>query len=132
MINSVKHLTDINGSKIMTNEDRPMCVDKQGNDSVDWDASDVMREEFPICVDHEKDMISFKMLTKPASEGGNLQLCQLTDLVSMAYEMLQYFNQKFPCVHNDKTLVNLQQALHHQEERTIDREERGVEGKDKL
>lgn len=108
----------------MTDEDRP--VDEGGN--VDWDKFDDMREEFPICVDHEKDMISFKMLTKPASEGGDLRNCQWTDLVEVGLEQLKYLNDKYPCRENALTITKLEEALMWQEARTKDRVKRNVEG----
>ena len=125
MINSIKHLTEINGKKIMTSADRPL--EKDGN--VDWAAFDKMRETHPICIDHEQDMISFKMLTKPAIEGGNLELCQLTELVALAVEQLKYFNNKFPCRENAITLTKWEEGLMWQETRTMNRIARNVEGR---
>lgn len=82
-----------------------------------------------IKLDHVKDEITFKMLTKPASEGGDLNRCQLTDLITVAREMLTYLNAKFPCEENKITLEHLRYALESQERRTKDRSSRGVEGK---
>ena len=122
MINSIK------GFKLkptMTNEDRPLHMD----DSVDWLEFDKMRNDFPICVDHEEDMISFKMLTKPASEGGNLNLCQLTDLIEVALHQLRYLNGKFPSRENAISITKFEEGLMWQRERTRNRVARGVEGK---
>lgn len=128
MINSLKGLTKINGKKIMTNDQRP----KKANGHVDWDKFDKMREEFPICIDHEKDMISFKMLTKPASEGGDLRNAQLTELIGAGLEILKYLHNKFPCKENENSIHHLNYALTWQERRTNNRVARGVEGQDKL
>ena len=125
MINSLKGVTEINGKRVMTNEERPLLP----GGSVDWEKFDRMREEFPICIDHEKDMISFKMLTKAASEGGNLANAQLTELIATAKMMLEYLDDKFPCDENYHTIFHLDEALKRQEERTANREARGVEGK---
>lgn len=128
VMETIKDLKEVNGKKVMTNDERPK--DHQGN--VDWDAFDEMRNEYPICIDHESDMISCKMLTKPASEGGNLNLCQLTELISIAKHMLEYLNDKFPCEENTHTLFHLKEALMRQEERTKNRIKRNVEGKYEL
>lgn len=124
-IATLQGLKEINGKKIMTNDERPLDAD--GN--VDWEAFDKMREEFPICIDHENDMISFKMLTKPESEGGNLKLCQLTEPAAIALEMLQVLNNAYPCRHNFFSILKLEEFLMWQKARTEDRQDRGVEGK---
>lgn len=128
MINSLKEVKTINGKKVMTNEDRP----KFSNGEVDWDAFDEVREDYPICIDHDKDMISFKMLTKPASEGGNLANAQWSDLVATGLEQLKYFNSKYPCTENKLTIQYLESALETNELRTKNRQSRGVEGQNKL
>lgn len=102
MMNSIK---DFKSEKLMTNYDRPLTE----CGSIDWVAFDSMREDFPICVDHDKEMISFKMMTKPASEGG--KGCQLTDLIEVAKHMIEYLNGKFPCRENAMTITKLDEAL---------------------
>jgi len=85
--------------------------------------------KFNIFVRHDVDSISFNMLTSPASEGGDLNRCQSTDLISVALEMIKYFNSKFPCKENAMTITKLEESLHWQTARTQNRIERGVEGK---
>jgi len=126
MIESLKGRKKINGKNVMTNDDRPKFADG----SINWEAFDEMRNEYPICIDHEKDMISFKMLTKPASAGGDLNLCQLTELVATGLEILKYFNVKsLSCRENAIAVTKFEEGLMWQEKRTKDREARGVEGK---
>lgn len=126
MINSIKDLKSVScGGEIMTHNDRPLFTDG----SVDWDLFDHMREsDHPLCIDHDKDMISFKMMTKPASEGG--RGCQFTDLIEVALHQLKYLNGKFPCRESSITITKLQEALMWQEQRTKDRLSRAVEGRD--
>lgn len=126
MINSLKGLKSINGKKVMTNEERPMVGISE---VVDWEGFDKMRETYPICIDHDKNMISFKILTKPASEGGNLELCQWSDLVGTGLKILKYLNAKFPCRENSIMITNIEEALMWNDKRTTDRLERNVEGK---
>ena len=123
MINSLKEIVEIEGKGVL--QDRVRFP----NGEIDWVATDKAREEDPIFIDHEVDMISFKMLTKPASEGGNLNLCQWSDLVATGLAQLQYFNNKFPCRENAITITKLQEALMWNEQRTKNRSARGVEGK---
>lgn len=125
-INTLKDVKEIDGNKVMTNLDRPL--DDKGN--VDWNAFDELRKTKHICVDHETNMISFKMMVEPASKGGSG--CQLTSLVETAVIMLEYFNGKLPCPQNDKTILYWKSGLNCQKERIRDREKRNVEGKDEL
>ena len=126
MLNSLKGVKEINGKKVMTNDDRPIHVD---TGEVDWSGFDEMREEYPICVDHAKDMISFKILTKPASGGGDLRNAQWFDMVATGLEILKYLNKDYPCRENAITITKIEEALMWQEKRTKDRIARNVEGK---
>lgn len=83
-----------------------------------------------IVVDDDIDMIAFRMMTKPVSEGG--KGCQFTDLIEVALHQLQYLDKKFPCAENKLTINHLCNALRAQSERTRKRTKRGVEGKDEL
>jgi len=125
MINTLKGLKEINGKGIL--QERP----KNEDGTVDWVKFDEIRKLKPIFIDHDTDMISFKMLTKPASEGGNLNLCQLTDLITAGKLMLEYLHAAYPCKENRETLSHLNKALKCQEKRTEDRKRRGVEGQNK-
>lgn len=121
-INTLKGVEKIDGHQVMTNGDRPQ--NKDG--SIAWDLFDKMRDVMPVCVDHEKDMISFKMMTKPVSEGGSG--CQLTTLIKASLIMINSLNDKFPCRENAITITKLEEALLWQRHRTVNREARGVEG----
>jgi len=125
MINSLKDVKEINGKKVITDEERPTPFSGE----VDWESFDSMRDEFPICIDHEKDMISFKMMTKSVSEGGDLRNAQFTELVGAGLQILKYLNAKLPCRENAITITKLEEALMWQEKRTQDRIKRNVEGK---
>jgi len=126
MISSLNDVKEINGKVVL--QDRVIT----SNGEIDWEATDIARETKPIFIDHAADMISFKMLTKPASEGGDLRQCQWSDLVATGLEQLKYFNGKFPCRENALTITKLEEALMWNEKRTQDRIKRKVEGKDSL
>lgn len=130
MLETVKDLKYVNGKKVLILEDaKKLHKLSKPDGSFNWDLFDEYRKDFPISISHDQDMISFKMLTKPASEGGNLELCQLTELISVAKHMLEYLNKDYPCRENAMTITKLDEALMWQEKRTKDRLARGVEGK---
>jgi hypothetical protein len=57
--------------------------------------------------------------------------CQIDDILTFCLGTLQTFSKKFPCRQNSLAITNLQQSLMWLEDRTRDREARGVEGQDK-
>ena len=112
MINSLKGKKEINGKQV---------------DHIEGGLG--TNERGVIRVDHSRDMLTFDMLTKPASEGGDLDRCQWSDLVATGLEQLKYLNAKFPCRENALTITKLEEALMWNEARTKNRISRGVEGK---
>ena len=123
-LETLKTYKQIDGFNVMRNADRPTKEDG----SVDWDAFDIAREKSPISINDEQNMISFKLQDGPVLENGE-NGCQLTTLIKTATIMLKHLNEKFPCRENAITLTKLQEALMWQDERTMDRNRRGVEGK---
>lgn len=132
MINSIKHLKEINGKPICVMDDLrekyPEKFNESGAMDYNWFEKEI-RPNFNIFVRHDVDSIAFNMLTKPASEGGDLNRCQFVDLVSVALEQLKYLNKKFPCRENAITITKWEEGLMWQEKRTKDRLARNVEGK---
>lgn len=133
MLNSLKGIDNINGKKICVmdtlRDAYPEKFNESGAMDYKWFESEI-RPNFNIFIRHDVDSLSFNMLTKPASEGGDLARCQWTDLITTGLTMLKYFNAKFPCRENAITITKLEEALMWQEKRTQDRQSRGVEGKD--
>ena len=132
MINSLRGVEEINGKPICVMDDLrekyPDKFNESGSMDYKWFEENI-RPNFNIFVRHDVDSVSFNMLTKPASEGGDLNRCQLVDLISTGLEMLKYLNSKFPCRENAITITKLEEALMWQEKRTQDRINRNVEGK---
>lgn len=120
----IKSLKDFKESSIGTQVLQERILNSDG--SVNWIETDKAREEAPIFIDHKVDMVSFKMMTRPASDGG--KGCQFTDLIEVALHQLKYFNTKFPCRENSIAITKLEEALMWQERRTKDKKSRGVEG----
>lgn len=54
---------------------------------------------------------------------------QNEDLLEILINRVSYLNSKFTCPENMKTIASLQSALWYLEQRTANRESRGVEGK---
>jgi hypothetical protein len=135
MMNEIAHLKDINGKAICIMDDLrekyPEKFNESGAMDYKWFEQDI-RPNFNIFVRHDVDSIAFNMLTKPANEGGDLNRCQWSDLVTVGLEMLKYFQAKFPCRENAISITKIEEALMWQEKRTKDRLARGVEGKDEV
>lgn len=123
-LETLKNMTVINGIKVMDNSRRPTLEDGK----VDWEAFDKMRSDFPVCVDHEKNMISFKIQDGPIGEVGK-NGCQVTALIEVAKHIIHKLNQDFPCEENLMTIEQLRLAINWQNQRTKDRKNRNVEGK---
>ena len=132
MLNTIKGLKEVNGKPICVMDDlrelHPEKFNESGAMDYKWFEENI-RPNFNIFVRHDVDSISFNMLTKPAAEGGDLNRCQLTELISVAKHMLEYLNVDYPCRENVMTITKLDEALHWQEARTKNRIKRNVEGK---
>jgi len=132
MINTLKDVKEINGKVICVMDDLrkeyPEKFNESGAMDYKWFESEI-RPNFNIFLRHDVDSLSFNMLTKPVSEGGDLKKCQLTELITTGLIMLQYLNAKFPCRENAITITKLEEALMWQKKRTENRVSRNVEGK---
>ena len=110
---TIKNLKEINGKPICVMDDlrelHPEKFNESGAMDYKWFEKDI-RPNFNIFVRHDVDSIAFNMLTRPASEGGDLNRCQLVDLITTGMEMLKYLNEKFPCKENDNTIICLEGA----------------------
>lgn len=133
MINTLKGITHVNGKPICVMDDlrekHPEKFNESGSMDYKWFEKEI-RPNYNIFIRHDVDSIAFNILTKPASEGGDLNRCQWSDLVTVGLEQLKYLNNKFPCRENALTITKLEEALMWNEARTKDRQSRGIEGKD--
>ena len=133
MIGSIRNLESINGKPIIHMDDLrdkyPQHFNSEsGQMDYKWFEKEI-RPHYHIYVRHDVDSLTFNMLTKPASEGGDLNRCQATDIIGVAIAMISHLDEKFSCEENAKTLEHLNMALHWQDARTENRKSRGVEGK---
>ena len=131
-LNELKGIKEINGKAICVmdelREKYPEKFNESGAMDYKWFEKEI-RPNFNIFLRHDVDSISFNMLTKPVSEGGDLNRCQLVDLITTGVEILKYLNNKFPCRENAISITKFEEGLMWQKKRTEDREARGVEGK---
>lgn len=84
-----------------------------------------------IYVRHDVNSVAFTIQNGPIKEAG-VNGCQVTDIIEVAKMMLEGLNEKFPCEENEGTIYHLGQALWYQNQRTANREKRGVEGTSQL
>jgi hypothetical protein len=120
-LETLKGVTEIGGFKVL--QERP----KKPDGSVDWPAFDELRKTQPIYVDHDVNMISFRIQQGPVKEAG-VNGCQVDTLIEAAVVMLRGLNRQFPCPENISALADLRCALDRLDERRKNREARGVEG----
>ena len=83
-----------------------------------------------IIINHEDNTITFKIQKGAIKENG-INGCQVEDMVRTAKEIVLGLNSNYPCKENEKMITCLQEAIHWSQERTRDREKRGVEGFEK-
>ncbi len=103
---------------------------KKEDGSIDWDKTDEARKLKPIFVDHDVNMISFRIQNGPIKENG-VNGCQVDTLIHTAKIMVTNLNKNFPCRENSLAITKLEESLHWLEARKKDRETRGVEGYNK-
>lgn len=77
-----------------------------------------------------EDGVFFKGQRGPIKDVG-VNGCQIDDLITFALGTIRTFNMKFPCRENSLAITDLESALNWLERRKRDREDRGVEGRDK-
>lgn len=97
---------------------------------VDWTLFDEQRKSQPIYIDHEVNMISFRIQNGPIKEVG-VNGCQVDTLIHAAKEIISKLNAKFPCRENALAITKLEESLHWLDARKKDREKREVEGLNK-
>jgi len=56
---------------------------------------------------------------------------QVTDMLEYIKDVYKSLNGSFPCRENSLTITKIEEAIHWQDARTKDRENRGVEGQNK-
>ena len=121
-LETMKETKEINGAKIL--QERVLNDDG----TINWPATDEARKECPIFVDHDVNMISFRIQNGPIKEVGK-NGCQVEDVIAVAKHIIEKLNANFPCRENSMIITKLDEAIMWSKKRTDDREARNVEGK---
>ena len=89
------------------------------------------KSELPFGVSVDASSVTFTGQHGPINEVG-LNGCQIDDMIQFARLTLEVFNAKFPCRENSLAITKLQEAEMWLLQRKLNREARGVEGKNVL
>jgi hypothetical protein len=119
-LETLKGVSELGGFAVM--QDRVM-----DGEAVDWQATDEQRKLQPIYIDHDVNMLSFRIQDGPVKENG-VNGCQVDTLIHAARHIVGKLNENFPCEENRSCLKGLDKAIGALEARTANREKRGVEG----
>lgn len=83
--------------------------------------------DMPIAMDFINNTITFRLQSGPIKENG-VNGCQVDTLIHTAMIIIAELNCKYPCKENRDAIGHLASAILSLEDRTKDREARGVEG----
>jgi hypothetical protein len=75
-------------------------------------------------------IVKFTIQSDPIGEVG-VNGCQALDMLEYTKCLFESLNEAFPCRENALTITKIEEAIHWQHARTLDRERRKVEGKNK-
>lgn len=125
-LETMKGVKEINGEKILQERIYLPCADGD-KPEVNWPATDEARKHYPIFVDHDVNMISFRIQNGPIKEVGK-NGCQVEDIIAVSKHMVEELNKKFPCRENSMIITKLDEAIMWSKKRTADRLSRNVEG----
>lgn len=100
-------------------------ADEEGH--VAWKDFYAKRKECPIFIDHNTNLISFRVQNGPIEEVG-VNGCQVDTMIEAARLIIEKFDESHPCEENTMTLMHLRSALSWLDTRKKNREARGVEG----
>jgi hypothetical protein len=78
----------------------------------------------------EDNEVTFVIQDGPINEVG-INGIQITDVLNFVCEVYKSLNADFPCRENSLTITKIEEALHWQYARTVERTKRGVEGYNK-
>ena len=123
-LETLKGIEEIGGFKVL----QERVKNKDG--SIDWTKTDEARKDSPIFVDHDANMISFRIQNGPIKEHG-VNGCQVDTLIETAKIIIEKLNEKFPCRENRDAIAYLGSTLGALERRTRSRQKAGVEGTSK-
>lgn len=123
-------VTEIGGFQVVIMDELrakyPEKFNESGAMDYKWFESEIRPTNF-IYVRHDVNSISFTLQNGPIKEVG-VNGCQVDTIIYAAKMILEGLNAKYPCKENDEAIDSLCHALNVLEERTKNRQARGVEG----
>lgn len=81
-----------------------------------------------IKLNYDEHSITFKVQNGTIPENG-INGLQVSDLIAYSLELIKALNKSYPCRENSLTITKLEEALHWQQHRTVERIKQGIEGK---
>lgn len=131
-IKTLKNVKEIGGFKVGNAEELiKIRTSFPGTQSEREDAMDKYCIEHPIIIDNKFNMIAFTLQDGPIKEVG-VNGCQVDTIIEAAKKILNGLDAKFPSEYNKTAINNLDLAIKELQQRTKDREKRGVEGMSKI
>lgn len=119
-LETLKGITKIDGfDVVVVKEEGAGC-------SVDY----TMGKQNPVMINHIDNRIEFQVQKGPIKENG-VNGCQVDTIIATAKIIIEGLNKNFPCRENSIVITKLDEAIMWLKKRKQDREERGVEGKNK-
>ena len=129
-LETLKDIKEIGGYPVVVmdelREKNPDKFNESGSMDYKWFESEI-RPHNHIYIRHDVNSISFTLQNGPIKEVG-VNGCQVDTLIYAAKAILEGLNKNFPCHENEMAINKLQAAIDWMDERTKDREKRGVEG----
>lgn len=125
-LETMKGVKEINGEKILQERIYFPCAEGE-KPEINWQETDEARKKCPIFVDHDVNMISFRIQNGPIKEVGK-NGCQVEDIIAVARHIVNELNEKYPCAENTAMIEHLDAAIICSKLRTSNRQMRGVEG----
>ncbi len=133
-LETMKDVKEVNGEKIVCMDDLrvqfPEKFNESGSMDYKWFEKDIRPNNF-IYVRHDVNSLSFTIQNGPIKEVGK-NGCQVEDIVAVAKHIVEQLNAKFPCRENAMMITKLDEAIMWSKQRTINRQQRNVEGQSKL
>ena len=130
-LETLKDVEEIGGFNVIVMDELrdkyPEKFNESGGMDYQWFESEIRPKNF-IYLRHDKNSISFTIQNGPIKEVG-VNGCDIQTMIETSLLILCGLNDKFPCEENSHAIACLKHAIFYLEERKMNREQRGVEGK---
>jgi len=129
-LKALEGVQEIGGFKLIVMDELKEKYPEKFNDGggMDWKwfEAEIRPENF-IYLRKDKNSLSFTIQNGPIKEVG-VNGCQVETMARAVVAIYEGLQKEFPCEENKLTIAHFKKGLQYQEQRTADREKRGVEG----